>query len=186
VKADWKDLGDADCECLTFAVRDIESFARGRLTQALEYLVIRFLITVAGRRSRRTHEILVPDFSLGPFQLKLSTVARLRPLPFERDGRRIRLDRNDAITLVEACMTESTAFCYARRRIAEATAVRTSQRLDDFSAVALVYAGELPTSRGTPYQTRLRVRFLMRHSACLAQSEPSVSGLGPRSADVHR
>jgi len=158
------------CDCLTLSVRDVESFARGPVSRAIEHLVIRVFIGLAGTRSRR---IRIPDLSIGAYQLRISTVARLRSDPFERDGKWIRLDRDAARQIVADCMTDSLAYGHARRRIREALAVGSSQRLGAFAAAALVYAGELPTTLGTPYQARLQTRFRLRHRSCAPSTQPS-------------
>lgn len=157
-----------ECDCLTLSVRDIESFARGPVSRAIEHLVIRGIIALAGRGSTR---IRIPDLSIGMYQLKMSTVARFHALCFERDERWMSIDRDEAVRVVADCMTEPVAARHARRRLGEALEIGRLQRLDPFSAAALVYAGELPTTFGTPYQARLRARFRLRHRACAPPTE---------------
>ena len=117
---------------------------------------------------------LLPDLSLGPYQLKMSTVAADHAIPAGRNGRWLRLSPKDARRIVAECMDEGLAAEHARRRIRNALAFAAAGYLDAFAATALLYAGELPSTWGTPYQKRLRVRFEVRHRAC-----------GSRASDFH-
>lgn len=160
--AEPTDQGTGRCDCLTLAVRDVESFARGPAHRAIERFVIRFLMAF----SRRQSGVRLPNLSLGRYQLKVSTVARYSSVPFEQDGTWLRLEKASARRIVTECLAEPTAARHARRRIDEALAVGWSLRLDPFAATAMVYAGEMPGTFTNPYQTRLRARYRIRHRTC--------------------
>lgn len=155
------------CECLTLAVLDVESFARGRWHRAIEELAIRLFIALSRPRSGL---VRLPDLSLGRYQLKLSTVARFRAAPFQRKGRWLWLDKDEARQAVADCLVGPLARTHARRRIQEAIEYGVSRGLDRFAATAMVYAGELPTAYFNPYQTRLRARYVVRHRSCGAST----------------
>jgi hypothetical protein len=152
-----------ECDCLTLAVRDVESFARGRLHRTLEKLVIYTLMAISRPFSGLAG---VPDLSLGPYQLKVSTVAKFRSAPMSRQGRWLLLEREAAQQVVAECFVEAQAAGHARRRIHEALEYGESVGMDRFAATAMLYSGELPTAFFNPYQTRLRARYLVRHRRC--------------------
>jgi hypothetical protein len=155
------------CDCLLMSVRDLETFARGELTRHVESLIVRAAIVTSSLTSR---SVKVPDLSLGPYQLRLSTVARFLSVSFERDGKWLRMEKDDAARVASGCLTEATARMHARRRIGEALEEATIRHLDPFAATAMVYAGELPLTIGSPYQTRLRIRYRLRHYMCAASN----------------
>jgi hypothetical protein len=159
-----------DCECLTLAVRDVESFARGRGHRAIERVVIRALIVLSRSRSGL---VRLPDLSLGPYQLKVSTVARFHSIPIRQLGRWVRIEGEAARQVVAECFAEPLAAGHAKRRIREALEFGESIGLDPFAATAMVYSGELPTALFNPYQARIRVRYLIRHRSCGAQGGES-------------
>lgn len=151
------------CDCLTLAVRDVESFARGRLQRAIEQIAIRTFIACARSSSGL---VRIPNLSLGPYQLKVSTVARFRSIPFRSDGVWLRLEIAAARQVVAECFAEPLAAGHARRRIQEALDFGESMGIDRFAATALVYSGERRTAYFNPYQTRLRARYVLRHRRC--------------------
>jgi hypothetical protein len=96
-------------------------------------------------------------------------VARIAGSSFWRDNRIgawLRLESEAAQQVVAECVTERLAVGHARHRIQEALEYGESIGLDRFAATAMVYSGELPTALFTPYQTRLRTRYLLRHRNC--------------------
>jgi hypothetical protein len=163
------DQGMKQCDCLTLAVRDLESFARGPVHRSIEHFIVRFLMALSYRQSG----VRLLNLSLGRYQLKVSTVARYGSIPFEREDRWLRLDKASAKRIVTECFAEATAERHARRRIAEALAVGRSLGLNPFEATAMVYAGEMPTTLANPYQTRLRARYQIRHRSC----DPRADGM---------
>jgi hypothetical protein len=152
-----------DCDCLLFAVRDVESFARGRGHQAIERAVIRLFIAFS---SPRGDLVRLPNLSLGPYQLRISTVGRFLGVPLLRNGRWVLLQRHSAREVLTECLDERRAAQHARHRVHEALVHADRVGMDTFAAIAMVYSGELPTALVRPYEARLRKRYNIRHRTC--------------------
>ncbi len=167
---------DLVCGCLISAVGDLEGFARGPLTQWFE----RSIVFTFARLARLGLIGKVPDLSVGPYQVRLSTAARLTGTPHSRDGRWLIAEAHDILQLARSCVDRRRSSVIAAACIAEA--LERWPHLDPFAAVAIGYAGEsLP--RG-PYQSRLRRRYTIRSRAheawCLSSPcQESPSQLSP-------
>ncbi len=151
------------CDCLLLAVRDVESLARGRWIRAAEQGLLRLFLALGSPGSRIAR---IPNVSIGPYQLRLSTVALLRSIPMRREGRWLRIDRVRARQLMAECLAESDAAGHAQAEVAKALKYGRATGIDGFAATAMVYAGELPTALLHPYRLRLRARYDIRHRAC--------------------
>lgn len=140
-----------DCACLIEAVRRTEVSFRPIWIRMLEWLT--FAAAVIARGAVRGE---LPDLSLGPYQIRLSTAAAFSDIELARVGRRILPGQaRKACRAASAALVPARAKHFAARRIGEALQFGRRDGLSVIASVARTYAGELPSSLCRPYAARL-------------------------------
>lgn len=138
------------CECIVTSVADVERLGRPFTSRALEWLL--FAASVA---ASRLLGVSIRDFSLGRYQIRLSTAARLVGIELQRKGRAIERNQAGVVVGLARAIAGPLGPIGLRHRIGEALYYGQRDQLTIVRAVARSYAGELAHVGLGPYGSQL-------------------------------
>jgi hypothetical protein len=151
-----------NCECLLRGIEIVEGVGRPRPIRWLEWLAFWSQVTIAAvcRGSIR-------DMSLGPFQLRLSTIALYERRSIRRVGRRIESGQLRVVLSLASIAASRPLSRRVARAVIDETVGAQGPEDDPIAVVARGYSGECPIwSRPGTYEHTLRSVVVSLHAAC--------------------